>query len=887
MNVKQLRSSSPIINAAKNMRKCVSPPSKETESVIMSGNLEGPRNDFKYVEMLSEYDDEQVHDDLSDCDLEICTEEDFSEALESQEIEEADLLLEKSMKVKGFFRKLVRLLISGEMSPVSLALQGLIYNVQCMIRGRKSLRFLSSWGMFWAGVRNLVKNSGLVPFLEHFCIPTRLSKFKDLIIETCGLRKSTLGKAGFHRENVKLFISRKKEEIKEKPLLVSLSIDSKKIQVVENSSGRENMGGIDNHYVPEKTDRLHDEEKSHLCDLLDKNERQDLYELYNKMSEVNLEVVKNIHGIKNLIEVNSKKLDRNPRLAKYIYILNHKFEFGIKLLANVDNIQVHLISLVAEKRHCLHLTISDIRSRLDLSKQSNFVAHRVMSLEEDEANCKALKDSSLKHSRKVDEVEHVLTRPLENMPRDSQSFKILISQAFIHAEDVFQATGFSKQRPLQDMKQFYEKVNSPINEGEVSDIRTQHTALVTFCAYFSPLTFGSNLVVFEGGIFTYRETVLTPDAIIRDKDDNVMYTVIIRHTDDSFLLDDSAIVTSIFTSKGCYASKGCLFVIFSDYYYYVYCIPNSNELVTKILDFIIEYSTAPVCLQRRSKLMCEKIESMRTEVLEIKKTAQRLGSYPIAKSDDLVLLTRCNLQLKIIEVLDDYYSYTSKYAKELIAVNINEVSGADSEHPHTILAGAFLTSRTLKVMAYDILEEISKALYEDDVMVLNYGVDGECLHLATHLPDGTPGTIFSLAKHIMSKLQELSKNELASVCAENPDIRIFPDEKVVADDVVEECNITQEIELDISNNIASIENTMNASKDLYTLEDLEYWLKRRDPNFNDQSRLKACKSMSKESLKFACLRYVLPIVRRVWTRVVMGVEKIPHSAKFQRCPLYS
>ena len=64
MNVKPLRSSSFNTNTAKNMRKRVSSTSKETESVIMSGNLEVPRNNFKYVEMLSEYDDEQEQDYL-------------------------------------------------------------------------------------------------------------------------------------------------------------------------------------------------------------------------------------------------------------------------------------------------------------------------------------------------------------------------------------------------------------------------------------------------------------------------------------------------------------------------------------------------------------------------------------------------------------------------------------------------------------------------------------------------------------------------------------------------------------------------------------------------------------------------------------------------------
>ena len=59
-------------------------------------------------------------------------------------------------------------LLSGRIQASDMVVQSLAYKMQKIQRGKSGVRYLKSWGCFWAGVREIVKSRGLVPFLDHF-----------------------------------------------------------------------------------------------------------------------------------------------------------------------------------------------------------------------------------------------------------------------------------------------------------------------------------------------------------------------------------------------------------------------------------------------------------------------------------------------------------------------------------------------------------------------------------------------------------------------------------------------------------------------------------------------------------------------------------------------
>ena len=96
-----------------------------------------------------------------------------------------------------------------------------------------------------------------------------------------------------------------------------------------------------------------------------------------------------------------------------------------------------------------------------------------------------------------------------------------------------------------------------------------------------------------------------------------------------------------------------------------------------------------------------------------------------------------NLKVEFLGFLDGNHSFEAKSARELIVVNISDVSGVISKYSHTILAGVFLSSGSLKVLASEMLRKMQ-------VTVLNIGVDGESIGMAKTLPTGAPDIHFAL-----------------------------------------------------------------------------------------------------------------------------------------------
>ena len=79
----------------------------------------------------------------------------------------ADIMLSKEFGI-NILEHTAKSLLSDKIKPRDIVIQGLAYRIQKLCRGKNGIRYLPSWGHFWAGIREIVKSRGLVPFLDHF-----------------------------------------------------------------------------------------------------------------------------------------------------------------------------------------------------------------------------------------------------------------------------------------------------------------------------------------------------------------------------------------------------------------------------------------------------------------------------------------------------------------------------------------------------------------------------------------------------------------------------------------------------------------------------------------------------------------------------------------------
>merc|ERR1712208_17155 len=167
--------------------------SEDDQSVFISGNLEQVS---KHVEDLFS-DDEFLFED-NDEDQSFVS--DFSGTFNYAESDPDMLTKADSILYNQFGVKVLQIIASaicnGDLSSTDLVLQALAYKSQRIVRGKKGIRYKDSWGMFWLGIRTLIKGRGLVPFLDHFELPSKLSTFKPKLMDICGLNSETLGKPG-------------------------------------------------------------------------------------------------------------------------------------------------------------------------------------------------------------------------------------------------------------------------------------------------------------------------------------------------------------------------------------------------------------------------------------------------------------------------------------------------------------------------------------------------------------------------------------------------------------------------------------------------------------------------------------------------------------------
>ena len=119
-----------------------------TASVFQSGNLDSVRRDVE---------------DLSDQDL---SDIEFEEVGNKHDVDFQPLSLDDYKKADNIFRDVfgvpiienfTQLILNEKMKPRDIAVQSLAYQVMKQIRGSSGVRYLESYGMYWTGVRNIVK----------------------------------------------------------------------------------------------------------------------------------------------------------------------------------------------------------------------------------------------------------------------------------------------------------------------------------------------------------------------------------------------------------------------------------------------------------------------------------------------------------------------------------------------------------------------------------------------------------------------------------------------------------------------------------------------------------------------------------------------------------
>ena len=243
------------------------PSNIESLSILKSGILDGSS---KSVHDLSDSDFDSIDDDDSfKCEQQALLTEDTPVTLEDLRI--VDQMLEDVFGIP-IVANLIRLLLKGIMKTDNISVQALSYEVVKYTRGITGIRYLSSYGMFWAAVRNIIKTRGLVPFMDHFMIPSALSKFKKKLLDVCGISEDSLGSSGIQESNMKMWISSMVTDMNCEKLCLSLSMDGKKIHMT--SDGLEDMGAGTNY-----RDSYTDEYES-LVKMIKQNNRTSLFSAF-------------------------------------------------------------------------------------------------------------------------------------------------------------------------------------------------------------------------------------------------------------------------------------------------------------------------------------------------------------------------------------------------------------------------------------------------------------------------------------------------------------------------------------------------------------------------------------------------------------------------------
>ena len=104
----------------------------DAQSYLISGNLNQVPE-----ELFDSEEEEECEDEFEDCMEEVCDEE----AVVLRDVEKAEEVLLKAFGVNCCVKKFVKLLLIDELSSTDLVVQSLVYKIQTLINGPKSVRW--------------------------------------------------------------------------------------------------------------------------------------------------------------------------------------------------------------------------------------------------------------------------------------------------------------------------------------------------------------------------------------------------------------------------------------------------------------------------------------------------------------------------------------------------------------------------------------------------------------------------------------------------------------------------------------------------------------------------------------------------------------------------
>ena len=744
-------------------------------------------------------------------------------------------------------------------------------------------RYRKSWGWFWAATRNLVRARGLLAFKDHFSVPSssQLTKYQKQIVDICGLSSISAGKPGVQSRAAELWVNSKKLETASSTICVSVSIDGKRIAMTED--GLEDMAGVGKTLTKEDDLKLFESELKRLEKLVKQNDRKSLFSVFDSLTLVCQQLCVRTVAVEELISKNNKLLDKNPRLSKYIFVLRSQLDRGEKLLVSMNELQNQLITAIVDKRNCRFLL--PVNNAVDLDVQANFCGLTNLDTKEEAVNRKHINNASVNCVVNVSwpDLLPKLTRPVEDISRCSETFGLIIDSCYLASTQIYAACGFGKLRPLQDMKDIHAQSHSTS-----SNINIQHhstDAIATFCAIVAPVIFGNNCTVYQAGIHIKNGISAVPDLLVRSTSTMIDYTVrIIESKSDVFNLTQEDISTCLGDSYICNSSKGSILLYCSQATSVAFMLPTNTKLVQDMLAVSDSYIKMDKCISRRGTEMLKKIKQLEGILLEFQERITILGCYPLVRhlesqvpvnAGDHATTSKIST-LKLRSVFSDTRSFLSNKARELVAINISDLSGNHSSTPHTIMGATYLTSSSLKVVGEKCLAEVCDMLEQNNVEILNLGLDGESLHMASVLPDGSPGTLLSLVKHLHDNLKKVKKDRLADFVASNPKIKITTE--AGHDDLDEDFDQEtlekdeEEIEEDILDSVALLENR-SPPINHFTVEDVEEMLSDVMENPSEERKC-AVKALKLSDLRILCLRHVIPSAKKKWLQSVLGKDYI-------------
>ena len=752
---------------------------------------------------------------------------------------------------------------------------------------RTYFRYKKSWGLFWAAVRNLIRSRGLYPFRDNFVVPSasQLALYQKDMINLCGLQNELIGKPGQQTKATELWLNAKKSETDSPFICVSVSIDGKKISVTE--SGVEDMAGLGNTQTREEELSTFDKELSRLLMLEKQNERKGLFSVFDSLTCLCQQIVSRLVSVEELLVKNNKLLDRNPLLSRYIYVLKCQLSSGEKHVNNLGELQSYLVRKIAIHRDCEYLL--PVKKLVNLENQANYVGLFDLNPENERKNLtlirKAKKNAVVLVSWPY--LLEKLNRSTELIPRSTETYKSLVDLCYLASGQVFSSCGMGKIHPVKDIKQIYNQAHS-MNSSILSLPTTDPKAVKTFCSIIAPMAFGKNCIIHEAGIIIKNGIFSDPDLLVYSnhagRSRAVEYTVRVMKKTSVFTMSPELIASCTIDSYICKAAKGTIFLSCNNTVCVALIVPLDNNLAEDMLAFGDAFIKKEKCITKRNPENIKKIKDLEMRLLSLQKNITILGCYPILSTvinpseENNDLMTETSFSQNLADTLKEVRSFMAKKAKELIALNVSDLSGNSSRTPHTLLAATYLTSSSLKVVGPQCISDVCEMLETNNAEVLNIGVDGESLQMATILPDGSAGTSLALVKHINDKLKEVKKDRLAELAASNPNIRISSDP--ILDDLEEEEIQTEYIDSNddtirenILETVALIENGTPQLMSSFTVEDLEDLL----GDVTEEAtivRKKAFKALKLAQLRIICLKYVLPRAKKMWLLSALGRENL-------------